>query len=37
MKAFLEWVDSRGGIFGLLIELGLGLFVCISLARCAFD
>jgi hypothetical protein len=37
MKDFLEWVDSRGGIFGVMIEIGLGLFIIVSLVRCAVE
>ena len=36
MKAFLDWLDENG-IFPVLFEVGLGLFVCISLVRCAIE
>ena len=36
MKAFLAWLAEQG-IFGVLFELGLGLFVLISFVRCSLQ
>lgn len=35
MKALLQWIDQQGGLFSVLFELGLGLFVVVCLVRCA--
>ena len=37
MKELLEWIDRHGGLFNVLWDLGLGLFVILTLARCALD
>lgn len=35
MKPLIDWI-RRDGIFSFFCELGLGLFVVVSLVRCAF-
>lgn len=37
MKALLEYIEANGGLFATLFEIALGLFVIISLARCALS
>lgn len=37
MKTLLNFIEEQGGIFTLMVEIGLGLFVLISLVKCAAE
>ena len=36
MKNFIDWLHEVD-IIGLCLEIGLGVFVLVSLVRCAFE